>query len=225
MTSSNTVGYQKIALGTGFNWVAPQFLNVGSQAINIQAIQLDFGDGEAMGNDNLQLLDEGGATIHTYGWMLAEWYNGQVDGWVDGDTGELANINITAGQSVLIDIEQEGTSVVVNGEVADSDYEVESVQGFNFVGNTTPVSINVQDIQLDFGEGEAQGNDNLQLLDDGGATLHTYGWMLAEWYNGQVDGWVDGDTGELANFTLTPGQGVLIDSEQDGTVISIPSAL
>ena len=226
VTSSNTVGYQKIALGTGFNWVAPQFLNIGGQGINIQAIQLKFAEGcEAEGGDNLQILDEGGAMVAGYSWFPADWYGGTVDGWVNGDGDALVNVTLQPGQSVLIDIEQEGTSVYVNGEVADDDYSVEAVQGFNFVGNTTPVVINVQDIQLDFGDGAAQGGDNLQILDDGGAMVAGYSWFPADWYGGTVDGWVNGDGDALVDFTLDPGQGVLIDSEQEGTIIKVPAAL
>ena len=217
------MGYQKLTLGAGFNWVAPQFLSIGETPINIQALQLDFGDGEATGADNLQVLDEGGATIAIYNWFPGEWMGTTTDGWYD-ENSQLANVTLTAGQSVLIDCADDGTVVKVFGEVATTDYATTAVAGFNFVGNTTPVTINVQDIQLDFGDGEATGADNLQLLDDGGATLAIYNWFPGEWMGTSTDGWYD-ENSQLADFDLAPGQGILIDSGDAGTIIAVPSAL
>ena len=217
------MGYQKLTLGEGFNWVAPQFLTVGGTPINIQDLQLDFGDGEALGGDNLQILDEGGATIVTYNWFPGDWMGTDKDGWFD-ENSELANVTLDSGMSVLINCDTDGTVVKIFGEVGTADYETTAVAGFNFVGNTTPVTINIQDIQLDFGNGEAQGGDNLQLLDNGGATVTTYNWFPGDWMGTSTDGWYD-ENSELADVELAPGQGVLINADTDGTIISVPSAL
>ena len=219
------VGYQsKSDTVQGFNFYAPQFQAVNSTAgVNIQDIKLDFGEGEADGGDNIQILDEGGATVATYSWMPADWFGGEQDGWVD-EEGNLADVTLAAGQGVLIDIVAAGTTVMNAGQVADKPTTVTGIQGFNFIGNNSPVAINIQDIKLDFGEGEADGGDNIQILDEGGATVATYSWMPADWYGGEQDGWVDEDGG-MADVTIAAGSGFLVDIVSAGTKVILPSAL
>ncbi len=224
VVSSNIVGYQKVELIPGFNFVAPQFTAVGGGPIDLQAIHLDVADDDATGDDNIQILDDGGATIATYNWLPADWFGGAKSGWVDGDTGDLAQLDLDNGLSVLLDAAASGT-VTVAGEVSPSNSVVSSVKGFNFVGNSSPVTIDIQDIQIGVDDNDATGDDNIQVLDQGGATIATYNWLPADWFGGAKSGWVDGDTGDLADVTLLPGQGVLIDASDDNITITVPSAL
>ena len=224
VVSSNIVGYQKVTLQPGFNFVAPQFTAVGGGAIDLQSIKLDVADEDASGNDNIQILDEGGATLATYFWYPADWFGGEHSGWIDGDTGELVEESLANGLSVLVDSADTAT-VTIAGEVSPDNTTVVSVAGFNFVGNSTPVEIDIQDIQIDVADEDASGNDNIQILDEGGATLATYFWYPADWFGGERSGWIDGDTGELAEVSLAPGQGVLLDASENGINITVPSAL
>ena len=137
----------------------------------------------------------------------------------------LAEVVLAKGQSILISCEEAGTQVLVSGEVSNTDYETTAVEGFNFVGNTTPATIHVQDMQLDFGSGVAGGGDNLQILDEGGAMVHAYLWWPGDWFGSAVDGWMNEAGDGLADFTLAPGQGVLVSCEAAGTVITVPSAI
>ena len=137
--------------------------------------------------------------------------------------GQLADVELQNGLSVLLDSSDQGT-VTISGEVATQNAIVESVAGFNFVGNSSPVAINIQDIQLGVNDDDATGNDNIQILDDGGATIAMYFWNPADWFGGEKSGWVD-DMGQLADVELAPGQGVLLDASDDGIQITIPSAL
>ena len=224
--SANVVGYTtKSNTVSGFNFYAPSFVSVGTESVNLQDVKLDFGENECQGLDNIQILDDGGATVSTYVWMPADWTGLDADGWVNEEGTALADITLAPGQGILIDIVDDGTSVVNAGEVSDVDASVEAVAGFNFVGNSSPVAINIQDIKLDFGENESQGLDNIQILDDGGATVATYVWMPADWTGLDADGWVNEEGTALANITLAPGQGILVDIVDDGTNIILPSAL
>ena len=155
--------------------------------------------------------------------MPADWFGGEQDGWVD-EEGNLASLTLSAGQGVLIDIVEAGTTVVNAGQVADAPTTITGVQGFNFIGNNSPVSINIQEVKLDFGEGESTGVDNVQILDEGGATVASYFWMPADWFGGEQDGWVDED-GNLADVTIAPGSGFLVDIVEAGTKVIVPSAL
>ena len=216
------MGYQKVQLQSGFNFVAPQFVAVGDTAIDLQSIRLDVSDDDATGADNIQILDDGGATLAAYSWYPAEWFGGEKSGWVD-DLGELADVEIQNGLSILVDSADE-TTVTVAGEVSSADAVIESVAGFNFIGNSSPKAINIQDIQIDVADEDATGADNIQILDDGGATIAAYSWYPAEWFGGEKSGWVD-DLGEFADVELAPGQGVLLDASDAGILITTPSAL
>lgn len=198
------VGYQTKNTVAGFNFIAPTFENVAEGGVDIQDIKLS--EGAAEYSDNIQLLDVGGATTEMYLYTA--------DGWIDADTFELANKKIKAGVSVLINTENSIT-VTLSGKVGTEKYETTSEAGFNFVGNTTPVAINIQDVKL---EGQvSEYSDNIQILDKGGAT--------SEMYLYTADGWIDADTFELANKTIDSGLGLLVNTENAGVKITVPPAL
>ena len=224
VVSSNIVGYQKVTLQEGFNFVAPQFNIVGGGDLDLQSIKLDVSDDEATGNDNIQILDADGNPVAQYYWYPAAWFGGTKSGWVDGDTGGLADVTVANGLAVLV----EGTSdctVTVAGEVPTTDAETTTVEGFNFVGNSSPSAINIQDLQIDVADADATGNDNIQILDANGNPVAQYYWYPAAWFGGTKSGWVDGDTGDLADVELAPGQGVLFEAGDAGTKITAPAAI
>ena len=227
VVSSNIVGYQKVTLQPGFNFVAPQFTAVGGGAIDLQSIRLDVADEDVSGGDSIGILDAGGSPIATYSWFPAEWTaSGEKSGWIDGETGDLAEVTLGNGLSILLDAATGTESVTISGEVSPVDSVVVSQQGFNFVGNSTPVSIDLQDIQIDVADEDVTGGDSIGILDEGGSPIATYSWFPAEWTaSGEKSGWIDSETGDLAEVTLAPGQGVLLDASSDNITISIPSAL
>ncbi|MBR1608256.1 MAG: hypothetical protein IJ678_01405 [Kiritimatiellae bacterium] len=220
------MGYQKVQLQPGFNFVAPQFVAVGGDTIDLQSVRLDVADDDVSYVDNIQILDDGGATIASYFWYpAADTASGEKSGWVDGDTGDLADITLDNGLGILIEANDEST-VTVAGEVSRATSSVESVAGFNWVGNSTPKAIDIQDIQIDVADDDVSYVDNIQILDEGGATIASYFWYpAADTASGEKSGWVDGETGDLAEVTLEPGQGVLLETQDEGITITVPSAL
>ena len=234
VTSSNTVGYMKLTLGAGFNWVAPQFLSVGEDPIHIQNLQLAFGENGATGGENIQILDAVGAVAEGENGPKQYYWATEADdlgfvGWANEDGDALADFTLDPGQSVLLDCD-EGTVLTVYGEVATSDYVTTAVAGFNFIGNSTPDTINVQEITLDFGENEATGGENIQILDSVGAVAEGENGPKQYYWATEADdlgfvGWANEDGDALATFTLDPGQGILIDIGNAGTTITVPSAL
>jgi len=224
VVSSNIVGYQKVTLQPGFNFVAPQFTAVGGGAIDLQSIRLDVSDDDASGSDNIQILDDAGNPFVTYYWNPGSWIGSDQSGWVDDETGGLAEVTLNNGMSVLVD-STDNYTVTISGEVSPSDSETLSVLGFNFVGNSTPVSINIQDIQIDVSDDDATGSDNIQVLDDAGNPIATYYWNPGSWIGSETSGWVDDETGGLADVELAPGQGVLLDATDENIKITVPSAL
>ena len=221
--SANVVGYQTKTTVPGFNFLAPTFTPInGTGNVNIQDIKLDSTTAESW-SDNLQILDEGGATVSTYGYATAEESGFDKDGWLDEEGNYAENITIPYGAGILIDSAND-SSVTFSGQVSDTDSEIVSVAGFNFTGNNTPVEIDIQDIKLDAATAESW-SDNLQILDEGGATIATDGFATAEESGFEKDGWLDGDGNYAENVKLAPGQGVLIDIANEGTIITIPAAM
>ena len=211
--SQNIVGYQTKETVAGFNFVIPTFTPVAGGKVNIQDIKIqnatDWGD-------NIQILDEGGATVATYYYASAAESGQEKDGWLN-DSGELANITIEPGLGILIDTA--ATAVLTfSGSVSTADTVFTTVPGFNFVGNNTPATVNIQDITI---TNATDWGDNIQILDEGGATVATYYYASAAESGQEKDGWLN-DAGELANVTLDPGQGILIDTADTATV-TIPA--
>lgn len=181
----------------------------GGAGVHIQDIKIA---GATDWGDNIQVLDEGGATIAAYIYVTAEESGAEADGWLD-DTLSLADVTFAPGQSILIDTAGTAT-LTFSGQVSTEDTVVETVPGFNFVGNNTPVAINIQDIKID---GATDWGDNIQVLDEGGATIAAYIYVTAAESGAEADGWLD-DTLALADIDLEPGQGILIDTADTATV-------
>lgn len=190
----------------------PTFKAVNGGSIHIQDIKIA---GATDWNDNIQVLDEGGATIAAYYYATAEQSGAAADGWLD-DTLALADVTFAPGQSILIDT-ADTTVLTFAGQVSTEDTVVETVPGFNFVGNNTPVAVNIQDFTI---EGATDWNDNIQILDEGGATIAAYYYATAEQSGAAADGWLD-DTLGLADVNFEPGQGLLIDT-LGVTTVTIP---
>lgn len=183
----------------------------GATGVHIQDIKIanatDWGD-------NIQVLDEGGATIAAYIYATAEESGYEADGWLSEDGGSLADVTFAPGQSILIDTTDTAT-LTFAGAVSTEDTVVETVPGFNFVGNNTPVAVNIQDIKI---EGATDWGDNIQVLDEGGATIAAYIYASAAESGYEADGWLSEDGGSLADIDFEPGQGILIDTADTATV-------
>ena len=90
--------------------------------------------------------------------------------------------------------------------------------GFNFVIPTfTAVgggTVNIQDIKI---ANATDWGDNIQILDEGGSTIAQYYYASAKQSGAEADGWLD-ETLSLANITLEPGQGILVDTADVATI-------
>ena len=211
LAHSSIVGYQQKDTVSGFNFVIPTFKAVNSGLIHIQDIKIANATDWA---DNIQVLDEGGATVAAYFYATAEQSGFETDGWVSEDFTGLADVTFATGQSILIDTASPAV-LTFAGQVSTEDTVVETVPGFNFVGNNTPVAVNIQDFTI---VGATDWADNIQILDEGGATVSAYFYATAEQSGFEADGWVSEDFTTLADVTFEPGQGILIDTADVATV-------
>ncbi len=211
MESANVVGYQTKDTVTGFNFVIPTFKAVSGGAIHIQDIKIANATDWV---DNIQVLDEGGAGIAQYYYASAAESGYEADGWLSEDGGSLADVTFASGQSILIDT-ADSAVLTFAGQVSTEDTVVETVPGFNFVGNNTPVAVDIQDIKI---EGATDWVDNIQILDEGGAGIAQYYYASAAESGYEADGWLSEDGGSLADVDIEPGQGILIDTADVATV-------
>lgn len=117
-------------------------------------------------------------------------------------------------QSILIDTASPA-KVTFAGAVSTEDTVVVTVPGFNFVGNNTPVAVDIQDITV---TGATDWADNIQVLDEGGATVAAYVYVSAAQSGFEADGWAAEDFSGLADVDFEPGQGILIDTSAAATV-------
>ena len=205
------VGYQKSNSICGFNFLSPTFRTVGDDGVKLQAIKL-VGDNVTEYADNLQILDEGGAINENYYWQECD---GEY-GWVIENGSELSDRVIDKGVCVNIYTENDDVEILFSGEVSSVGYSATSICGFNFVGNSNPTSIDIQDVKV-LGDNVTEYADNLQILDEGGAILENYYWQ-------EVDGtygWVIENGDSLASREIPAGLGFIVYTENDDVEISI----
>lgn len=222
ITSANVVGYQTKDTVEGFNFMAPTFQPVGGGEVHIQDIKLDKSTAESWA-DNIQVLDEGGATVATYYYATADESGYGVDGWLSEDGGSIADITIPEGSSVIVETSNK-SSVTFAGQVGATATVVTSVAGFNFVGNTSPVAIDIQTIVIDPAMATSWA-DNIQILDEGGATVATYYYAIADESGYGADGWLSEDGGSIAEVEIPAGLGFIVETENAGVTITLPAAL
>ena len=209
--SANIVGYQQKDTVSGFNFVIPSFANVSGGSINIQDIKIS---NATDWSDSIQILDEGGSTSALYFYATAAQSGFDADGWIAEDFSGLADVTIEPGQSILVDTAAPSI-ITFSGQVSTDDTVVETVPGFNFVGNNTPTSIDIQDITI---VGATDWSDSIQILDEGGSTSALYFYATAAQSGFEADGWIAEDFSGLADVDLDPGLGVLIDTAAQATV-------
>ncbi len=193
----------------------PTFAAVdGSAGVNIQNIKIS---NATDWNDSIQVLDEGGSTVATYIYVSKAQSGFEADGWAAEDFSGLANVTFEPGQSLLIDT-ADAAVITFSGQVSTADTVVETVAGFNFIGNNSPVAIDIQDIVI---TGGTDWNDSIQILDEGGSTVATYIYVSKAQSGFAADGWAAEDFSGLADVDLEPGLGVLVDTA-DVATITIP---
>jgi hypothetical protein len=208
------VGYQQKETVTGFNFVIPTFKAINGGSVHIQDIKIA---NATDWSDSIQVLDEGGSTVALYFYASAAQSGYESDGWLSEDFTGLADVTFAPGQSILIDT-ADSAVLTFAGQVSTEDTVVETVPGFNFVGNNTPVAVNIQDFKI---VGATDWNDSIQILDEGGSTSALYFYASAAQSGYESDGWLSEDFTSLADVDLEPGQGILIDTA-DVTTVTIP---
>ena len=210
----------------GYNLYSPVFKGI-SSTLSLQDIKI-VGDSVTGGGANLIcLLDADGIFQGTYGWWLPDDGTGEEEGcWFDGDNWEVIEGTISEGEGFYVYAEDAGLSVQSSGAVQLTQYSRALNQGYNLVGNCSPVDLDIQKITLD-GESVTGGGANLIcLLDADGIFQGTIGWWLPDDGTGEEAGcWFDGDLWAVVEGTVSAGEGLYVYAEDAGLTIKLPSAL
>ena len=248
---TNVVGYQAYELRDNFNFTVPTFVPVSAANLTLGDLKPDFG----YGGSSIQLLDDGGACakveIDGLGEVDAQFYYVDADsadaagitaGWylVDDAGFEYCQNDrvLPVGQGYLLDCQDSGAKITYAGAVATTATEITLIDNFNFTGNLSPAPITLGDVAPDFG----YGGSSIQLLDDGGACakveIDGLGEVDAQFY------YVDAESADAAGITagwylvddagfeycqndrpLAAGEGFLLDCQDSGAKVELPSAL
>ena len=222
MESANVVGYQNIETVSGFNFFTPTFNKTGAEvkSYNINEIKLDSSTATSWA-DNIQILDEGGATVSTYYYVGAGELLQDKACWTE-DFATAVDIDIDAGTSFILET-QAPVVVTVSGEVLKGNLTLTSVSGFNFVGNATPAGMNIQNIKLNAALATSW-TDNIQLLDEGGSTVATYYYVAAGELLQDKACWTE-DFATPADVEIDPAQGFILETTNADVGITLPMAI
>ena len=209
------VGYQtKTLTNVGYNFFTPTFKNVSGQVINLQDI-VPVG---AMGDQSefIMKLDEDGlATDESYCWMTVDGCGAPYgDGWYNGDTWELIEgVTIADGEGLYFYCPNDvSISFTFSGAVDFAEKEVAlKNQGYNIVGNASPVDVDLQSITMTDAMGD-QSEFIVMYDEDGLATENIYCWMTVDGCGApEGDGWYNGDTWEkIQGVTIYAGDAMMV---------------
>lgn len=92
--------------------MAPTFQSVGGGKINIQDVKIDPATATAW-EDNIQILDEGGATVAAYIYAPNSESGYGADGWLSEDMTTLADVEIEAGLGFIVATSVGGVEITI----------------------------------------------------------------------------------------------------------------
>ena len=179
----------------------------------------DAGDGESL----IQIVTTAGALGPKYYWFSAVSAGTSEDCWFDQDNWEPVDFALADGQGFYVYAATATAKAKVNGQVRDNVFNVPLSYGFNCVGNSTPVDLDIQDMALaNAGDGESL----IQVVTTAGALGPKYYWFSAASAGTSEDCWFDQDNWEpVTGVTYPAGEGFyLYCATANGTLV-LPSAL
>lgn len=218
------VGYQnKAARKEGFNLICATFKSVDGSPLNLNCAKPGSGFSWENG-DTIMFLDHGGGTrvredgykaMYTY---FTEGDGAPSDGWYQYDAateaGDFLAIeaadDFSYGAGAVVQASETTANIVFSGAVAKGPQTIIAAkEGFNIIGNPTPVNLTLFDITPSSGFSWENG-DTIMFLDHGGGTyvredgyksMYTY---FTEGDGAPADGWYQYDAATESGEFLAP---------------------
>ena len=227
MESANIVGYQNYPLEQGYNLYSPVFETVSGDAMSLQELKLQGDAVTGSGANFICLLNEGGVATGTYGWWTPDDGTGEDEGcWFDGDNWAVIDETVAEGQGFYVYAEDAGLTIQSAGAVKLEAYSKELAQGYNLVGNCSPVDLDIQSVKLVGDTITGSGANFICLLNNGGVAQGTIGWWIPDDGTGEDAGcWFDGDNWALIEGSVAAGEGLYLYCEDAGLKLELPKAL
>ena len=220
MESQNVVGYLDYSLSYGYNFFSPVFEKVDGSDLKLSDISLaDAGDGLSF----IQIVTTGGALGATYSWMSAASTGEAEDCWFDQDAWAPVDFALNDGQGFYVYAGTATAKAKVNGQVRANVFNVPLAYGYNCVGNSTPIDLDIQEMALaDAGDGLSF----IQVVTSAGALGATYSWMSAASTGEAEDCWFDQDAwAPVSSVTYLAGEGFYLYCGTSNGTLVLPCAL
>ena len=220
MESANVVGYLDYTLARGFNFFSPVFEKTDGSDVMLSDIALkNAGDGESY----IQIVTTAGGLGPKYFWISPD-MTGEADwSWFDMDNWAPVDFALTDGQGFYVYAGTTTAKAEVAGQVRDNVFNVPLARGFNCVGNSTPVDLDVQDMAL---SNAGDGQSYIQVVTSAGALGPKYFWISPD-MTGEADwSWFDMDNwAPISGVTYLAGEGFYLYCGTTTGTLVLPSAL
>ena len=209
----------------GYVLFTPTFTGIGGE-LDLASIEICDSEGNILddvySNVGIQKMDADGAYLEVYGYDY-DTYRGWECGSVGVTSGE---VTFSVGESMCVANDYGDTVYFrISGQV-DLVNKNEVGEGYVLWGNSTPVAVDLTDIQIVDAEGnvldDVYSNVGIQKMDDEGAYLEVYGFDYDTY-----DGWECGSVKvEAGDFVLQPGEAVCVANDYGDTVyFKLPSPI
>ena len=242
MTSANIVGYQQITISAGNNIFTPTFKNISSETstFDLTDIQPLHQDGEEFGTSgsrrcNGVIVINKISTSGNYTTAYSYFTTTSKQGWYtdDGVKVNVGDVVLNNGEGILVNNGYKDQPIIfrVQGEV---DFVCKNLipAGNALYGNSTPVTINLADIEMLHQDGEPFGTSgsrrcNGVIVINKINSLGNYTTPYSYFTTSSKQGWYmdDGTKIEGSAVTLTPGEAFLINNgyKDQPVIIKLPT--
>ena len=217
VTSANVVGYNDDTVKKGYSLKAPAFMGVGTSGlVDLSKFKILNSVGE--GGETIQFLDAEGMNTEIWVWLGSA--VGMTEGWYDSNTWEPVEKSIKKCEGYLFNVNADVT-IESSGEVRQDAVVTDlAAQSYAVVGNSTPVSFDIQQVKMVDSAGD--GGDTIQYLDLEGMNTEIWVWLGSA--VGMTEGWYDSNTWEPITYTVKPGEAFLFNVSAD-VKVSFPGAV
>ena len=220
VTSKNIVGYVvKEGISAGFQQITSPFISVLDEN---QKFTLDRISGNFSPGDTLQfLLPDGSTDTENIVTWLRSNASRPVTGWYYDGNLYAGTTPVKAGTGIILNTD-DLVDIIISGQVETENMAPPVLQGFTGLGNSSPVTIWLEDILFD----GLEYGDTIQFISPDGSTDTA---SIATWLRANVSrpvtGWYADGNVYVGDKDLLPGAGFTLLTESDEVTVVIPAPI